>query len=700
MIHSNKTHGRKAVAFTQAFAAICLLGLAPCFAQDATPEAAPKPSRPPTLDELYSELNLVDTAISPSGRYVAAIVRREKDDILVTFDLTTGERKPLQRIQFTDAGKDLLFFMVTVQWKTDDKLLMRSRVRPEDATTFFTVSGTKISKLGDRLFSVDRATAKVVPLLGDNRNAALEGAFDLGDVKSLLPKDPQHILMQLDGFNGRSLFKVNIETGRGEQVERPSESVVDWWLDLDGRPVVRKSVINRTVRLYRKDDENKWREFYRMRLRDREEAEEYAPVGASEDPDKYYVIAHPAGHDRLGIYLYDLKNESFGEPVVEHATYDIDSARIAHDGKGVQRYCYYSHVRICEFTDARINAHMRGLRKYFDESANLYVFDASDDGKNFLLYVEGPNEMPAYYYYQTEKKDIQLVGSLRKVLDDLARPKASVLTWKARDDKELTGYVTLPANAGATTRLPLIVYPHGGPESRDHLGYDQWVQYFAARGYAVFQPNFRGSAGFGRAFAESGYGKWGGAMQDDITDGVKALVDKGTADPARVCIVGASYGGYAALAGASLTPDIYKCAVSIAGISDLDDMISWSRRTYGSDSELIKYVHKVMGDPSKDMERIRAVSPALQVSKIKIPILLIHGTEDSIVPIAQSRTMKKALDKAGMKTELIELEKEDHGGWEIFNEIRVLTAIDQFLWKHLGPGHEVKTPPPAAVASN
>jgi dipeptidyl aminopeptidase/acylaminoacyl peptidase len=180
---------------------------------------------------------------------------------------------------------------------------------------------------------------------------------------------------------------------------------------------------------------------------------------------------------------------------------------------------------------------------------------------------------------------------------------------------------------------------------------------------------------------------------------VKALGDTGTADPARVCIVGASYGGYAALAGASLTPDIYKCAVSIAGISDLDDMISWSKRTYGSDSELIKYVYKVMGDPSKDMERIRAVSPALQVSKIKIPILLIHGTEDSIVPIAQSRTMKKALDKAGMKTELIELEKEDHGGWEIFNEIRVLTAIDQFLWKHLGPGHEVKSPPPTAVAS-
>ncbi len=667
----------------------------PAFAQ----EPGAKPARAPTLDELYSELDLVDTSMSPSGRYVAAIVRREKDDVLLVLDLTTGERKPLQRVSFTDLGKDLLFYMVTVQWKTDDKLLLRSRVRPEDPNTFFTVSSAKISKLGDRLFAVDRNTGKAVALLGNNMNAALEGAFDLGDVKSLLPKDPLHILMQLDGFNGRSLFRVNLETGRGEQLERPSESVVDWWLDVDGRPVVRKSVLNRTVRLYRKDEEGKWREFYRMRQRDRKESEEYAAIGPSENPDQYFVLAHPPGHDRLGVYLYDLKKEAFGEPIIEHPTYDIGWGRVLRDGTKLQSYCYYAHVQVCEFTDNKINAHMRGLRKYFDESANVTVFDASEDGKNFLLQVEGPGEPPAFYYYQSEKKDIQLIGSKRKVLDALARPKSSVVTWKSRDGKDITGYLTLPAHAVAGAKLPLIAYPHGGPESRDWLSYDKWVQFFAARGYAVLQPNFRGSSGFGRAFAESGYGQWGGSMQDDITDGIKSLADKGTVDPARVCIVGASYGGYAALAGAALTPDVYQCAVAIAGVSDLDDMISWSKRTYGSDSEIMKYVYKVMGDPEKDGERIKAVSPAQQASKIKIPVLLVHGTNDSIVPISQSRTMKKALDKAGRKTELIELEKEDHGGWEVYNEKRVLTAIDQFLWKHLGPGYEVMTPPPSTVAA-
>jgi dienelactone hydrolase len=681
---------------------LCSFFLANCFAQGPAQaqDASAKPLRPATLDDLYGELNLVDSAISPNGQYVAAIARLDKGDVLVVFDLVNGGRKVVQKVEFNEAGKGLLLYMLTVDWKTDDKLMLRLRVRPEDMLNFYTVSSARIAKLGDRLFAIERATGKAVALLGDNRNAALEGAFDLGDIRSLLPKDPQHILMELNGFNGRSLFKVNIETGRGEQIERPLESVMGWWLDLDGRPVVRESITNRTIRLHRKDENSKWKEFYRMRLREAREAVEYDAVGPSDNPDKYYVRAVPPGRDRLGIYLYDLKKEEFGEPIIEHPTYDLLSARIKRDGTGVQSYCYMAHVRICEFTDPKINAHMRGLRKYFNESANVLVENASDDGKSILLYVEGPVDPPGYYYYQVDKKDIQSLGSERKALDDVARPVSTVFNYKSRDGKDLHGYLTLPANAPANaTKLPLVVYPHGGPEVRDILNYDRWAQFFAARGYAVFQPNYRGSAGFGRAFAESGYGEWGRKMQDDITDGVKALVDQGTVDAARVAIVGASYGGYAALAGASLTPDVYKCAVSIAGISDLDDMIGWSKRTYGSDSKTYEYVLKVMGDPDKDAERIRATSPAQQADKIKIPVLLIHGTDDAVVPVSQSRTMKKALEKTGARTEFIELEKEGHSYWEVFNEVRVLNAIDAFLWKHLGPGQGVTKPPKPQVAS-
>ena len=237
-------------------------------------------------------------------------------------------------------------------------------------------------------------------------------------------------------------------------------------------------------------------------------------------------------------------------------------------------------------------------------------------------------------------------------------------------------------------------------KQRDSLEFDPWVQYLVTRGYAVFQPNFRGSDGFGRKFAESGYGEWGRKMQDDLTDAVKSLANLGAVDPARVCIVGASYGGYAALAGAALTPDVYKCAVSIAGISDLEDFIGWRKRNYGSDSEGYTYWLKAIGDPDKDEARLREVSPLAQADKIKIPLLLIHGDQDFVVPIAQSKAMKKALDKSGRKTELITLKDEGHSYWSDDSEKLTMSAIDNFLWQHLGPGFGIsKAPNPRPQAS-
>jgi dipeptidyl aminopeptidase/acylaminoacyl peptidase len=311
------------------------------------------------------------------------------------------------------------------------------------------------------------------------------------------------------------------------------------------------------------------------------------------------------------------------------------------------------------------------------------------------LYVEGPRDPPGYYIYQTEKRGIELIGAERQALLAATRPRAAVISYTARDGKELTGYLTAPAGADAKAKLPLVLMPHGGPEMRDTMTFDPWVQYLVARGYAVFQPNFRGSAGFGRTFAESGYGEWGRKMQDDLTDGVKTLVDQGVADAARVCIVGASYGGYAALAGAALTPELYKCAVSISGISDLDDFIGWRKRNWGSDSEAYTYWLKAIGNPDKDEARLREVSPLTRAASIKIPILLIHGSSDFIVPIAQSKAMKKALEKSGRKTELITLENEGHSYWSADNEKLTMTAVDNFLWQHLGPGFGITAPPPS-----
>ena len=259
-------------------------------------------------------------------------------------------------------------------------------------------------------------------MLGDNRNAALEGAFDLGAIMSFLPKDPNHILMVLDGFNGRSLFKVDLETGRGEQVERPSELVVGWWLDVDGNPVVRTTVSGGTVRLFRKDAEGKWRKFYSMRLREMKEQSEYESVGPSDQPGKYYVLARPPGKDRVGLYLYDLEKEPFRRALIEDPNYDLISAQVSRDGKRVIRHCYRAHVRICSFSDAKIDAHMKGIRKFFEESANVYTFDSSEDGKSILLYVEGPRDPPAYYHLSDREEGHRLIGAVRKALLTTSAP--------------------------------------------------------------------------------------------------------------------------------------------------------------------------------------------------------------------------------------------------------------------------------------
>lgn len=669
-------------------------------AADSTPPPSPANAAGnpvASLDDLFSEEGAQDVAVSPSGKLLGAVIRRKTEDVIVVMDLTTGDHKIISRAGRKEVGPKFDAHISTIYWKTDERLLFRVTISPSEGVSWRELTNGSYRRLGRRLFAVDRDGKNLVRLLGENRNSALDFAFDLGAIRSLLTKDPENILMVVDGEDGRSLFKVNVNTGKGEQMERANPSVHDWWLDLDGKPVVRVEVSLGTLRYYRREDGEKWKKFYSVRLKELQNQRiEYDWLGASTDPNKVYVLARPEGAQRYGVYLYDLKNESFGAPVAENAQYDISNAWISRDGTKVLRYCYLAHVRICESSDSTANAHMRGLRKYFNNSANVYVVDSSQDLQTLLLFVEGPSDAPAYYEYQLAQRQINLIGLSQQSLDKRPLPTATVLEYAASDGLKVHGYLTRPPGADKATQLPLIVMPHGGPEARDYLSFDLYAQFFASRGYAVFQPNFRGSDGFGLTYTESGYGQWGRKMQDDITDGVRLLIEQKTVDPRRICIVGASYGGYAALAGATLTPDLYQCAVSIAGITDLDEFLKARRRKFGSDSEIYLYWVKQIGDPQKDAERIASVSPAMLIDKIKAPILLVHGDDDQIVPYAQSTDFKKKLDKSGRKTELITLEEEDHSGWSSTNERKVMDAIAKFVTGRIGPGAAAAPAPTAS----
>ncbi|WP_292074963.1 MULTISPECIES: alpha/beta hydrolase family protein [unclassified Brevundimonas] len=284
----------------------------------------------------------------------------------------------------------------------------------------------------------------------------------------------------------------------------------------------------------------------------------------------------------------------------------------------------------------------------------------------------------------------QLVNFDRGVAEILAQPYPDIppdqvgavrqVRYAAADGLEIPGYLTLPPGVQTPEKLPLIVLAHGGPASRDVMGFDWWAQALASRGYAVLQANFRGSDGYTRAFLEAGYGEWGRKMQTDLSDGVRWLSAQGIVDPERVCIVGASYGGYAAMAGLTLDRGVYRCGVAVAGVSDLRRMVNWEARQEGRrESQTVRYWNRFMGAARLNDRALDALSPAHLADTVDKPLLLIHGRDDTVVAIEQSRVMAEAMRRAGKPVELIELEGEDHWLSRADTRRRMLRETVRFL---------------------
>jgi dipeptidyl aminopeptidase/acylaminoacyl peptidase len=268
------------------------------------------------------------------------------------------------------------------------------------------------------------------------------------------------------------------------------------------------------------------------------------------------------------------------------------------------------------------------------------------------------------------------------------------LEFKTRDGAGLFAYVTEAAGSTGQPR-PLVVLPHGGPTVRDTFSFDSLTQYLATRGYVVIQPNFRGSGGFGRKFAELGYGEWGGRMHQDVMDATRALVAEGKVDPKRICIVGGSYGGYEAMYSAATEPDTFKCAVSFDGVSDLVGIVKFER-TFGTDTSTWSYWRKSEGDPATDSAKMLAHSPYRMAANWKTPILLIHGDKDDIVPVEESRQMNRALQAAGKPVRYVEVQGMGHGPSSDEEITKVYSEIAMFLAQYLGEAPAPASPAPAA----
>lgn len=640
-------------------------------ARGAAAWAAPAPH---SIEELFREPIVRDIALSPDGKRIAiAGAFGDQQDIVAVIDADRlGEPSAVKKFSIGTPGK---FSPIWVTWANDKRLLVGLSVTAKGRPDWMT---------GRQIEAIDPDGENPVELFS-GATGPLADNSDLSRVVDLTRGDPDHIVMAAWNNGSFDLFQVNVYTGTAESLVRGRRNTVGWDL-VGGRPALRYDSNRRgtEISIYACDDAicKHWMLVTRIRRQEKKVDWQYA--GDAPGVGKIFVRGRPDGTDFDKIFIYDLPTKTAGEIIAQAPGFDMSSTlSINGDYAGAG---YIADTLVYLLKDRKLQSHWNGVRSYFHEQANVNIVDVDRERTRMVLHVSGPQAPGDFYLYSVASKELKFVASERPWLEPDRLAAMQVTRSPMRDGTAITAYLTWPAGMRpiaaeptSAAPLPLIVMPHGGPELRDYVDYYPIAQAFAAQGWLVLQPNFRGSSGYGHAFAEAGHRQWARRMQDDVTDAVDDLVKRGIADARRIAIYGASYGGYAALIGAVVTPDLYRGAVSVAGVSDLRGLLDYVRSEDGSNSESYRYWVSAIGDPRIDKAALDAASPLFQVAQLRTPILLMHGTSDRIVPVRQSVAMKKALEAAHKPVEYLAFPGERHGGWSTEGEIKQITRAVEFL---------------------
>lgn len=618
--------------------------------------------------DFFTPLKSRGAALSPSGDRIAVLEEigsadepRGVIDILRAED-PEGERR---RIGLGPVEVDY------IEWANDNRLLVRVILYAETGRR--SRVGSNIRSLSveyamRRVLSVDASTGEVVVLFNDQRRR-MRSTFDMGRIIDLLPNDDDHVMMAAWESDGvMALHRVNVNTGSAERIERGAPGTY-LWRTLNGVPVMRHD-INRRGSLetiyVRSPGESGWRMARRTRVR---EAPEFHWVGGSETPGKVLVIARQENEDVLSVREMDLATTTLGPPLNPRPGRDVEYGLRDSAGNYLGA-AYYGDRLEYEFAEPALAAHHRALNRFFDNACDVYLTDIDRARNRFIARVSGPNEPGAWFFYDKTARVIVNVGQAR-ALDPARLGATDTLQVQTRDGATIEAYLTAPPGGAPG---PLVVLPHGGPEIRDTPTWDRQVQVLAAQGWWVLRPNFRGSGGYGMAFARQGWTRWGVRMQEDVEDAVAHAVALKGLDGARVGIMGTSYGAYAALMGAAKRPDLYKAAVGICGVYDLPDVLAWEEREDDTPGKPIyEFWTRRIGERSVMGPALEAASPRRRVPDIACPVLLVHGVDDPVLPVSQSRRMRDALNGAGKSVELIEVEGAGHADWEDDQELTLMT---------------------------
>ncbi len=396
--------------------------------------------------------------------------------------------------------------------------------------------------------------------------------------------------------------------------------------------------------------------------------------------DKKSLVSISSYNDQDAYFTMSLDTGEFSEPLF--ATEDKSVKRAIKDINRVVYGVQFDGFKPSYgFFDKKQEQLLEGLQTAMPDNT-FRLSNHNKDWSKLLFYVEGKGMSGNYFIYQ-QSGFSALTSARPQIPSKMVHPVVES-SYQARDGMTIPVLLTYPKSKVSTkNNLPAIMLPHGGPEAYDKYGFDYWAQYFANKGMLVIQPQFRGSDGFGWKHRIAGRGKWGQEMQTDLTDGVNYLVEKGQVDPSRVCIVGASYGGYAALAGATFSPDVYKCVIAINGVSDLELMLEDEKFDAGDNHWVVTYWEQVMGAGEISDEFLSQISPINHAKKVTAPVLIIAGREDKVVPYYQSKNMYNALRKADKDVEYTLIRNVGHHFRHAEMREKLLTEIDKFIDKHL-----------------
>ncbi|BAL97551.1 alpha/beta hydrolase family protein [Rubrivivax gelatinosus] len=617
--------------------------------------------------------------LSPSGNRLALVLHNDKGrNALAVMDLPPT--KPPRVLQSYDRAS-----VDWVHWVNDDRMILR-----------VTEWDTQIRENGSAIFAIDHDGQDEVMLSSHSysrgaskiRSHVLSYAWNFLEA---LDDGSADVIMTETKFDamgdpsGVRLGRVNTKTGVMTPIVLGggiSLNGIAWEFDVHGTPrVVRVQSKDRDRLFVHRAAKDAWEPVWDRNVLD---SDTLSPIQIEGDKD--LVVGAAIGGETNGLHVLDLsKGQIDPEPLLRVARYDVDGTIVdKRAGKVVGATLTADRPTTVWFSD-RVAAIQQSVDKALPDRFNHVRCGRCDSSRFFVVLSQSDRNPGEFLLYDDEKKSISPIGSVRPAIDPATQGRRSFHWIQARDGLAMPVVVTHPAGHDAKEALPAVVLVHGGPWVQGaNRTWDAWAQFLAANGWRVIEPNFRGTLGLGTRHFTAGFKQWGQAMQDDLQDAVRWAAKEGLIDAKRVCIFGASYGGYAALMGPVRHPDTYRCAASFAGVTDIQLMFT-SARADVTRNQLHYGMPQMIGDPDKDAAMLRANSPVERVADIKVPVLLAQGGYDRRVPKQHADDFEDAARKAGVKIERLDYPFEGHGFVELESQVDFMNRLAAFLKRSLEP---------------